>query len=327
MGAFEGNAGGDGAPIITSVRRTYEGFFLQGTAATNDFNIEVNWNGGPGRIKFQINNDSPFEVQASSNNLVQSFSLSNSFPASVTPSSIRMTPINSSGTVGETRTEQIYILPWPSWLNFAIQNNPNTWSFTVQPGEIRYRFVDIEFPRPHLEAEFLIPKSVPFIGGEFGLTETYGTFNGELSSNGTGSFSLTGQTGFLGLGAEIDGSVSGSGNFLVNSDGFKWTDGVINPKLTGRVSRYASLSSAIPSLKKFNHIPLVRSFTESVKLRGDLETEFDFILRGGQNATTGDLELTDGTGEVSVRLRGLPGLGWWRRFYDRGSAYSLCAKI
>jgi hypothetical protein len=304
MGAFEGNAGGDGAPIITSVRRTYEGFFLQGTAATNDFNIEVNWNGGPGRIKFQINNDSPFEVQASSNNLVQSFSLSNSFPASVTPSSIRMTPINSSGTVGETRTEQIYILPWPSWLNFAIQNNPNTWSFTVQPGEIRYRFVDIEFPRPHLEAEFLIPKSVPFIGGEFGLTETYGTFNGELSSNGTGSFSLTGQTGFLGLGAEIDGSVSGSGNFLVNSDGFKWTDGVINPKLTGRVSRYASLSSAIPSLKKFNHIPLVRSFTESVKLRGDLETEFDFILRGGQNATTGDLELTDGTGEVSVRLKG-----------------------
>ena len=272
-------------PQITSVSRTYAGVFLKGLNENNNFDVKVDWKGTPGRVRFQVNNNAPFDINGNASGVIQPFNLNTAFPPSFSPSQIKLTPINGEGVLGETRTEEIYVFPYPSWLEFAIGSDTSALKITTQPGEVRYNF-NFEFPKPPFKALVSIPTTVPIIGGQFGVRDTAVVFRGFVSSIGVGSGTLAGQTGILGLGQEVTGAVSGSASLLLNQNGLSITDGSFGFQPTGKFWKEAKLLDAIPFLSKLNRFPAIKRFSEASKIRGQLEIAADASLRQVPSTST-----------------------------------------
>lgn len=292
-------------PAVSGVQRTYPGFFLRNPDnIQNTFTVGVNWSGSPGRVRFQVNNDAPFEIQGDANGAVQTFNLTTSFPTSFSPSIIRITPINGEGVVGVTRTEEVYVFPYPAWLEFAVGLNESAVSFSTQPGEVRANF-DVAFPREPLRALVAVPTSVPFIGGQFGVRETQVRVNGFASSAGSGTLTIAGGTGLVGMGREIDGNVSGSGDFLLNQNGLSMTGASFNPSLSGTMWREGRLIDVLPFLNRFSRFPAVLRFAEAAKLRGEVRASFDIGLSWRQDSVTGDFAFNEGTGQIGFDMKGV----------------------
>ncbi len=96
----------------------------------------------------------------------------------------------------------------PTWLTLSAEFGGV--GVSAGDGAVTYT-MKTDFPRPHLASDgpIHIPDAIPFIGGAFGLLETYGTITGQVSSIGTGSLSVGGTTGFTAGGSTLLGSVSG----------------------------------------------------------------------------------------------------------------------
>lgn len=291
-------------PLITEVQRTYFGYFLKGFDENNIFDVRVDWKGTPGRVQFRVNNNAPFEVNGNASGASQAFNMTTAFPASFSPSTIQITPINGEGAIGDTRTEEIHVFPHPTWLQTALALNPLALSFSTNPGEVRANF-NVVIPRePH---RFLvpIPPSVPFIGGEFGVRSAQGRFKGFASSTGTGNLNLSGALSFVGMQQQLDGSVSGNGNLLLNSSGLSLTSASFNMGFSGTFRKEAKLIDAIPFLARLDRFPPIRRFVNSSKLRGEVTPFLDIGLNWKQDPATSDLVFQDGTGQIGVKMRGV----------------------
>jgi len=107
-------------------------------------------------------------------------------------------------------------VPRPSWLDSALALDSSALKFTTGNGDVTAT-IHIEFPTPHLakEGPIDIPAFVPFIGGKFGVLETFANVDGNFSSlSGSGALRLSGQTGFTVANKSIKGTGSGAGAFL-----------------------------------------------------------------------------------------------------------------
>ncbi len=289
-------------PQVTSVQRTYSGVFLKGFNQNNSFDVRIDWKGSPGQVRFQINDNPPFEIAGDVAGVIHPFKMNEDFPFRDSPSMIKITPINGEGITGITKTEEIYVFDYPTWLQTAVQINPSAITFTTQPGEVRANF-NVIFPNPEFRALARFPESVPFIGGDLGISRAQGRFNGFASSLGTGNLTLAGETKFKGLGQELSGSTSGSGNFLLNQNGLSVSSATFNLGLEGTVSKEVSLITAIPALAPFRRFPAVRRFTDTTRLRGELKPSVNFSATWKQDPATRDLVFNEGTGTVGLAMR------------------------
>ncbi len=291
-------------PVVSEVIREFPGVFLTGFDKTNIFDVRVDWKGTTGKVRFQINDGTPFEVTGTSAGAVKAFNLINDFTAGYAPSTIKITPINGGGTVGETKTEVIYVFPYPTWLTFALSTDASALSFTTQPGEIRANF-KVKYPNPEFKASGRFDENIPFIGGELGIAKAQGTFTGYASSLGTGSLTLGGETKFRAFGQELSGGANGTGNFLLNQNGLSVTGASLNLNVAGTVSREVSLVTAIPALAPFRRFPVVRAFTDTVTLRGEASPSVAFATTWKQDPITRDLVFNEATGTIGLNLKGI----------------------
>ncbi len=291
-------------PYVIEVIRTYPGlYFLQNANFNNTFDARVNWNGSPGKVIFQVNNNAPVEVPGTTNGASRTFNLSTAFPANGR-SVIKITPVNAQGTVGVTNEKYIYVFPYPTWLNDAINRiGSKSLNFTAESGQIKANF-NVDFPQPPFKAEIPIPQSVPYIGGTLGIRDTSAFFKGFASSSGTGSLSLGGKTGFKAMNQEIGGNISGSGKFTLNQSGLALQSATFNLGLDGTISREIGVIDAIPQLTALNTIPAVKQFNEQVKLKGYIKPTINFSANWIQDNSTQRLRFNNTTGQVGLKLGG-----------------------
>lgn len=293
------------APVVTNVFRTYPGlYFLKNANFSNNFDVQVIWNGSIGRVRFQTNNDPPVEVVGNTNGASRSFNLSTAFPASWSRSVVKITPINGQGVTGETVEAPIYVFPYPSWLDEAIiRLGPSALNFTAESGQIKANF-NVDFPQPPFKTEIPIPASVPYFGGTLGIRETSAFFRGFASSAGTGNLTLGGQTGFKAMGQEIGGNVSGSGNFVLNQSGLSLQNGTFNLGINGTLSRNVGIIDAVPQLSVLNNIPAIMQFNQNVQLTGYVRPSVNFNANWLQDTQTRRFRFNNATGRIGLELGG-----------------------
>jgi hypothetical protein len=297
-------------PVITSVTRQYPGVFLKGTTLTNEFLATIDWKGqNPGTVKFAVTGGATAVKPAMGNTASHSFNLASDFMPMFLPSIVILTPTTAEGIVGQPRTEQLYLFDFPKWLQDGINEGYGELGFTAGGGEIKY-CVEREFPKPHLaeNGPIDIPESVPYIGGQFGLTETFARIKGCVSSNGTGTLTLFGQTGFKAAGGELKGNATGSGIFALGPpSGFNVRSASFALNLNGTLTKEVGLADAIPQLAALQNTPVlgkpIKWLNEKAQLEGEISPSLGFTAAFQQNLANGNLDFKDGTGTLGLDLK------------------------
>ena len=303
-----GTTSAGGSPVVLDVVRKYSGFFLKGSGLDNVYDVKVDWKGSPGTVSFSINGGPASVRQGTSTGASFTFNLDRDLQAKFTPSSITITPRNGEGVTGASVSRSVYVFPYPSWLELTLQRNSSALAFTAGSGYINAN-LNFDFPNPHLAANgpIDIPTWVPYIGGKFGLNETYAQVGGTLSSAGTGSIRVGGRTGFTAMGNSIDGSVFGSGNFLLNEKGLSLLSTSFNVTLSGTLQKEIGVVDAIPQLAGLQETPVIgtplRWFNDKAKLVGEVKPQLSFGANWQQNSA-GDLQFNSATGDLGLELRG-----------------------
>jgi hypothetical protein len=303
---------GIGGPVIISMQRTYPGKFLKGFKENNTFDVKVNWKGiTPGKVRFQVNDNAPIDVSANATGASHDFKMDTAFPVRFAPSTIKITPINNDGISGNTKTEEIYVFPYPSWLEAAIAaggtnpGGPIPFSFSVSGGEVRGNF-DFTYPNPPFKGSVNIPDWVPYIGGPFGLKDTAGRFRGYESSNGTGQFSLGGTTGFEAMGSEFAIDVKGGGSFVKKEPaGLTVPDAFFNVDVGQKIvlKKRGLATFTLPSI--FERFPVLKQIKEVGEVQGVLDISGKFEAKFKQNPNTGNLDWDESTNRFGAKLSGV----------------------
>ena len=296
-------------PYVRSVTREYPGFFLQGTDVDNKFQANIEWKGTPGTAGFSVEGGPFVNETGDADGASHTFDLGSDFQPNFLGSLVQILPINGESVNGIVHPEKVYVFPYPNWLAQAISLDPAALEFSFGGGEVKAE-IKKEYPDPHLckdEACIVtIPDWVPYFSGQLGILETYGSIAGSVSSTGTGSLTLFGQTGFKALGGEITGSLEGSGDFtLFPPDGFALKSASLKLTLTGTVKKEVGIVQAIPQLAGLTAVPVIgipiRWFNERAKLEGELSETFTFVAAFEQMA--GDLVFKEGTGQMGLDLK------------------------
>jgi uncharacterized repeat protein (TIGR01451 family) len=294
---------GPGMPFVTGVTRQYPGLFFAGTDLSNRFDVDVNWNGSPGTVKFSINGGQPAVENGAPFGASHTFNMGRDFAAKLSASTVTITPVNAAGTVGPAWTEHVFVSPLPSWAS-----GPANW--VLSKGELKFS-VPFEVPVPHWEAKRKVPDIIPYIGGKFGINETFFKGDFEFSSNGYGSLTGFGQTGFKierpngveysldgALGATVEGRWDGP-------KGVQITKGAVRVQIKGTIAQEQGLLEVIPQLSAFSGFPGVKEFNNKAKLRFEFSPSFDgsfAFYQKGQGWGFSDSEGTLGA-KPSVTLR------------------------
>lgn len=277
--------GGD-EPFVKSVQRQYEGVFLEGIDEDNRFDIEVEWQGDPGRIEVFVNRSRAQTITATGPHV--SYTLDLGFlPSSTEPSEVHITPINGADVRGAEHKENVFVLPYPAWLTSALSLGGDI-RLEAGGGEVVYS-VDIGIPDPPWREGCTvacalnsgcskcsrIPSWVPLLGGTLDILETGSTLTGSVSSQGTGGFQFSGKTGFFALGggrsgAGLQGSFAGRGQFSLTTPGFRLLEGSGDLRVAGVLARQVGLIDAIPQLTAFSGLPVLKQINEAVRITGQV---------------------------------------------------------
>ena len=297
----------DNNPYVESVFRDYEGFFLQGTDVKNKFRANINWKGAPGTAAFQANFGAAVVEPGDAGGATHEYDMKTAFPPGFSASTVVITPTNGEDppVVGNPRTESVWVFPYPNWLSEALEFDPGALKIEAGGGEVKAS-IEKEFPKPHIQTLFVFPQSVPYIGGDFGVTETFAKISGSVSSTGVGSLTLSGQTGFKALGGGVTGSLSGSGNFrLFPPDGLILQKASLTLGIAGQISRKEGFLDAIPQLAALEAVPVIGSainwLNDHATLTGEIDPSLKFTASFAQKG--GALEFQEGTGTLGLDLK------------------------
>lgn len=304
-------SGGTG-PAVTRVQRQYPGFFLQGADLGNLFTVGVDWMGSPGQVGFSVNGAAPDWRPGDAQGVTRSFNMGREFSPGFSPSRLVITPRNAAGITGNPWTENVHVFPWPRWLQLAAGGQ--ALRFTAGAGEMNAEF-SLLFPRTPLaqgcdpaqgkhRCLIRIPDWVPVFGGAVGLTETWATLDGRVSSLGRGSIGLVGRTGFAAMGRWLLGEASGTGNLAFSAGkGLELTDGSLRLRLSGTIANDFGILELIPGLKSVAKKPVLREFNRMVRLGSQVSPSLDFAARFQQDQS-GDLAFSQAEGKLGIRVQG-----------------------
>jgi len=296
-----------GTPIITSVPRTYPGVFLRGSGLGNTFQANVNWGGSPGTVSFSVNGGPPAVELGTSSGAWHLFDMDTAFPARLDASVVTVVATNGQGIKSAPWRESVHVFPYPEWLTLAA--NYGVLSFSAGGGEMKAA-VQFDYPTPHIAANgpLQIPTWVPFVGGSFGLTETYASAKGSMSSHGTASFSLYGQSGFVAMGQLLQGSLRGTGNLLFSPPGgLVLSSASMQVNVRGTIKKTWGLLDAIPPLGTLatNTPPLrpaINWLNQHASIEGSVSPSLELTANFAQNSA-GQLRFSNGTGQIGLELR------------------------
>ncbi|MGE5276880.1 MAG: PKD domain-containing protein [Acidobacteriota bacterium] len=308
------------APYVENVVRDYEGFFLEGVDLKNKFRANINWKGAPGTAAFSVNSGAAAVEPGDVGGATHQYDMKTDFaPQLFSPNVLAITPTNgdSPPLTGLPREESVWVFPYPDWLKVTL----TPIKVKIEEGAVKWE-IEKEFPDPHFQTLFVFPQSVPYVGGDFGVSETFAKLGGFVSSTGVGGLSAEGQTGFKALGGSIDGKLSGSGEFrLFPPDGLILQKASLGFSLVGTIKKTEGFLDAIPQLAALQAVPVVGSaigwLNDHATLTGEISPSLKFTAAFEQMG--GALEFKEGTGTLGLDLKatleikileGLSAKGW-----------------
>lgn len=295
-------------PLITSVRQQYEGFFLEGADFDNRFDVAVDWKGQPpGTVSFAVNNAGARSEQGTATGASHVFAMKSRFQPSRAPSIVAIIATNAAGVKSEPVGREVYVFPYPTWLRTVLNSQEGSGiNVSLGDGEVTsdLRF---KFPQPPFGEDkdaLYAPENIPFLGGRLGPTKTFAEVAAKISSKGTGSASLKGESGFTAGKRSITGKIFGSGDFVINPpNGLVFTKANVGGKLTGVFDTgEVRLTRAIPSVALLELTPLVGRIVEKLNKRAtvkatlapSIESTFNFAQNDAGNLASKNSSLTFG---------------------------------
>jgi len=306
-----------GRPKIMKVTWEYPGVFLKGATIANRLDVQVDWQGSPGAVLFAVNGAAPVSEPGGTAGAAHTFRLATDFPARWESSTVSITAVNSVGGRSESVSTPMSVFPFPAWLEEAVHFKYGNITFMAGAGEVKAT-ATAEFPKPHLAqaGPIDIPRWIPYLGGRFGLLETFVRIDGTVSSNGTGNLTLYGQTGFTAMEQSLRGDFSGAGEFrLFRPKGLELVHATFTLNLEGTLKRQVGLLEAIPALAAAARRKPLSALNSSVTLLGELSPSLELTAAFGQDPRDGALRFSEATGtgrlafkatlETGIRVLGL----------------------
>ncbi len=297
-------------PVVTRVRRTPAGVYLDSNAFDVELAADVTWNGAPGTVEFRLPGKPAVSKTGTATGASHKFRSPTDFKTGFTATEVTITAVNAAGARSAPFTESVWVFPWPSWLNglggvSVTQNGQGTtFSRTFQ------------IPSSPLFGTITIPSAVPLLDGESGLTETYCRGTVSASTYGTASGYARCDTGFAVAGKEVDGNFTLDGTFSLGAPkGFKLDRLEITGSLSGTVKKEKKLGEVFPKLKKLEKKKIIggpikrlnETVTLSLEASPYLEANLLLVDRNGTVDWSGTLaaglEL-----KVMGRIKIIPGV-------------------
>jgi PKD repeat protein len=313
-----------GGPTIIGVVRDYPGVFLEGIDVVNTFEAFLDWpEDTTGTVTFTVDDNAAPKCTVTGAPSVApcGFDMASDFTPQWTAHTVTVEAC-SEGGICHVSNQSVFVFPYPDWLVLA--GGSDLVEITVGNGEVTAS-LGAEFPTPHLAWDCTleciedptcrdtedngckkIPDSVPLLEGEFGLLDTFAGFDGSVSSLGTGSLSLFGQTGFYAMESSVMGSIRGDGEFRFESPlGLEITHASFNLHLDGLLAKEVQVSD-IPQVQPLTELwligPYIEDILERATLRAEIGPSLDLTASWAQN-DLGDLEFESAEGTLGLDLR------------------------
>lgn len=297
-------------PVVTRVRRTPAGVYLDSNAFDVVLAADVTWNGSPGTVEFRLPGKPAISKTGTATGASHTLRSPTDFKTGFTATEVTITAVNAAGARSAPFTESVWVFPWPSWLNglggvSVTQNGQGTtFSRTFQ------------IPSSPLVGVITIPAAVPLLDGESGLTETYCRGTVSLSTYGTGGGKAECDTGFAVAGKEVAGNFTLNGAFSLGAPkGFKLDRLEITGSLSGTVKKEKKLGEVFPKLKKLEKKKIIggpikrlnETVTLSLEASPYLEANLLLVDRNGTVDWSGTLAAGLGL-KVMGRIKIIPGI-------------------
>ena len=294
---------------------TANSYFFEGIPAPAPLNIGVNWNSPDttnGWISVSANGQSAAIFNSSSSDEWEFTIDPASYPfAGTTRPDRNRVEIYAElgGKKSQKETLQYHVIPVPTWLNsvngtIKSDNNSRYGKTTYQiSGAFPQKPIELKISQETLPSWAWSAWSyIPFIGGKsFGLKSTQAKLEGEVTSDGSASLSLSGVNGFEAAGTEIEGKIGGKGNLKLSAlNGLEFTGGSLVFGLDGKIERSENIGTVFPALKK----------AESIAVAGRAISRFNQMAKVAASVYVGgdatlDIVNQDGGLELSAATLGM----------------------
>ncbi|MDK2971360.1 MAG: hypothetical protein PWP23_1115 [Candidatus Sumerlaeota bacterium] len=283
-------------PLLLDVRHSYPSpsIFLEGVSIPAEtYTAVVDWNNVDdrvGSVEFKVGSstlavpapgDDPTEVPAT-------FEMGQApFVPSFNPltNRVRVRAV-LDGLASDPAYIDLMVVPVPLWAQWL-------GGFTNDAYDSSYGLVSYKLKASYPKDPFAIqinPQALgptmwqawslmPMIGGKnFGIPPSKAELESEVKSDGSGSVTLSGVTGFEAAGKSIEGKLGGTGNVAYSRvKGFEWKGAALNLGVKGTIEQSAGLVTVIPALSGATSIPyvggLIGRFNNLAKVQGSVYAE------------------------------------------------------
>jgi len=349
-----------GTPAVTKFTSKYGGVFLQSLPVSNPYSAAVNWSGGqPGTLRF-TKNGTVAESAGGLGGGSLTFNMGSDFTAalSTTANVLTVEALGTDGKKSGGMTLNPIVIPLPAWSiglgGFSVKEENGAVQYVLGkswPEEPEKPFSAQINPETLGNTLWTAWSLFPLIGGkEFGIPPTQFAMEVAAGTNGVGSVSLGGKTGFAVGGGTIEGAVKGTGKVRYESGkGLSFAEASVNTGITGSVKREVGPVTLIPALSGATEMRFVGKFftwfNNTVKIDGTVSVGTDLTLgledqkgqigfKPAEGTITTGIELGmgseveafktrlsgGGTGKLMWQIPANPG-------YYKGSEFTLNAKL
>ena len=229
-------------PVITAVSGRYNGIFLKGISANNDYTAKVQWNGTPGTVEFYANNTLKATVPGTAGGAAATFDMGQDFPGrfSAYANKVRVIARNSEGGVSAPFEKRVSIIPLPEataaltpW--FSVQSTDNEVHLAV----------DFDFPEPPIKQTIDLP--------------VLGKFGAEVAANASFDYTVTDGDWEAALGVGAKGAQGKRGRRplipgITRSPKIKLYIG--NKEISGRIEGLATGTATVANGITFDDVSL-----------------------------------------------------------------------
>jgi len=280
-------------PGVVSVRSKHGLVFLEGISVPNEYVAAVDWNGGtPDAVRFTVNG-TPYEETADAQGATRSFDMGHTFTPSLdlNGNTLRVTAVNRAGVESEPVVLHPIVLPVPDWIKSLGLLTP-----LLRQGNFVGYILTVNYPVKPLAIQINEEKLgpilwqlwglFPFVGGRpLGLPPTQAWFELQTKTDGSGSVTLGGKTGWETAGQKIEGKLGGKGNVVYKpGKGLLWNGGSLIVGIEGTLSKDVGVVTVIPALEGAVRLPVIGRpiswFNQRAKIEGKaiVGTELDLQL-------------------------------------------------
>jgi antitoxin component YwqK of YwqJK toxin-antitoxin module len=290
-------------PAITAVESRYGKFFIEGVPLTNEYKVLVDWNGEtPGVVKFAVNGKVS-EVVAAGNEITKSFNMGTEFKAGLQylTNNLQIMAVSKPGTRSQTERLHPIVIPLPAWStamgkfgDLKFEDNLITYNLKKTWPE---KPVEIQINPDTLGSLWNIWSLFPLVGGKnLGIPPTQVFLDIEAKTDGSGSVTSGGTTGFQAAGQELQGKLGGKGKLQYEpGKGLEWKGSSLILGVEGTLKKEVGPITLIPALEGavnlgFGVGRVIKWFNSLARIEGKITTGYEI-----------DLEMINSKGEIGFQ--------------------------